>query len=559
MRARRFASGGVGLSPYTRALVGAMTTPPSTTVVGYLNTFMSSVSQILDKMDLAYFLASHDQQSRNLNIIDPGAFTLTEEGSPAFAAYTPFQADTSGTQYLRTHFTASTHATKQQLENAEMGIFILDNAFDPAISSPTECGGTYTYIKALETTLVSGAPTTTGARINRNATFRSTSGALTNAVGLTSTRRTSSLANGAQIWKNGAQVTSAGGAAITLDNVEWWIGKPNDGVGTVRSNRKLGFFYAGAALSSLAEHQALYNALLLYLTQIGVYDSSAATAPPHSGGPDPYAPDASYVWSEASAGTPLDLTGYSMVYEETFDDIGVIAESGIAATSEWYAPVRTWPQTEGTFAAIDDAWEPFKLDASEGNNLRMRMAHDGTKWRGVHMQTSESDGSGVSFTKGYFECRMKTPAGGAYGAWPAFWLYGTQVYTDPDETRPEIDIVELYPGVDVNGHHAAVHLRPGNPYVATRVSQHWVKGSYAGMPGVINDGGYHTYGGMIDDSFIRIYFDGAEVCRMPTHPDFIQPLHMLVSMQLLIGEIASMDTSTPVDMWVDYVRVYQVP
>lgn len=545
------------IHPRTAAYLAAMTVSPEPAVIEALNTFFVETEAILDRMDIAYFLASHDTQSRNINIIDPGSYTLTEYGSAPFIAYQGYQPpDFTGTSYLGTNFTASTHATKMVLNDAEMGVFVLTNDYDPGQSSPAECGGTYTLVKALEYTLISGEPTTVGGRVNRNATLRTLSGVVTNAVGLTSVRRDGPSTNGSQLYKNGVQLTTSGGASVQLDNVEWFIGKANDGSSTSRTNRKLGFFYAGLTLT-LAQHLALYNAVRDYLTVVGAYDHSAALAPPNVGGADPYAPDAgTYVWTTAYAGTALDLTGYTLEKDYTFASVSEIAKSGTAAVSDWYAPVRTWTLTEGTFAQVDDAAEPFKMDSGD---LKLRMYHDGTKWRGVHMQTSESDGSGYSQTKGYWECRMKTPVAGTYGAWPAFWLYGTQLYTDTDETRPEIDIVELYPGNDHNGHHSSVHLRPGNPYVLGRVSQHWVTSKYTKLIGLINDGNYHTYGAKVTDDWIIIYYDGSELKRIPTHPDFLQPLHTLVSLQLLSDELSSMNVSVPIDMWVDYVKIYQEP
>ncbi len=94
------------------------------------------------------------------------------------------------------------------------------------------------------------------------------------------------------------------------------------------------------------------------------------------------------------------------------------------------------------------------------------------------MQTSDSAGNGFAQQRGYFEIRCRMPLPGTKGAWPAFWLYSRALYTQPSQTRAEIDIIEYYPGNDPRGHHSSVHLRPGVPYIDGEVSQHWSDSDY---------------------------------------------------------------------------------
>lgn len=550
-----------GLNARLQALLSVMPTQPAQTQIAAMNTFFSNMSQVLDTMDVAYFLAAHDKGARNLNIVQPGAFTLTEEGGPPFEANRGFAVDNgglAGTQYLRTNFVPTTHSTKQTLNNTEVQLFVTKNYVDLAQNSPTECGGNYTQIRALEHALVTGTPTTVGFRVNRAATQRTANAVITNPVGLISAYR--SGASLIRVLKNGVSLGAGGGTSVQLDNLEWYIGKANGQSGG--SPKEMSFF-AGGALLTDQQRLDLYAALVQYLLEIGAYNPADAISPPYVPGVDPYAPGPEYVWNETYVGTALDITGYTLTIDEDFNPTTQIAASGVGNVSEWYAPVRTWNTAQGTYAPVGAAWDPFLIDATEGNNLRVRMAHDGSIWRNAHFQSADTDGDGLSHTTGYWECRMKTPPAGTKGAWPAFWLYATGLYNAPPGsnslTRVEIDIVELYPGYDVNGHHCTVHLRPGNPYVLGNVSKNWYKSLYTGMPGVINDGDYHTYGCKLDATWLIIYFDGLEVARMPTHPDFLHPKHMLVSMQLVNDEIGVMNVANPVDMWVDYVRYYAPP
>jgi beta-glucanase (GH16 family) len=88
-----------------------------------------------------------------------------------------------------------------------------------------------------------------------------------------------------------------------------------------------------------------------------------------------------------------------------------------------------------------------------------------------------------SFGYGYFEARMKMPAGG--GTWPAFWALGTNINTVPWPSCGELDIVEYAgnnPFIDTS---AAHYLNPG--------------GVHDYKMGAMNNSvalaqGYHNYG-----------------------------------------------------------------
>lgn len=70
-------------------------------------------------------------------------------------------------------------------------------------------------------------------------------------------------------------------------------------------------------------------------------------------------------------------------------------------------------------------------------------------------RTIHSEGK-FSQQRGYFEARMKLPVG--RGSWPAFWLLGK--YDGLVPYRPEIDIMEAYPGGGSGSGWGTDDLRP---------------------------------------------------------------------------------------------------
>ena len=83
----------------------------------------------------------------------------------------------------------------------------------------------------------------------------------------------------------------------------------------------------------------------------------------------------------------------------------------------------------------------------------------------------------------------------------------------------------------------------------------WSVGCYKGLD-TIGDGNWHTHGVKITDKWIIIYYDRIEYKRIPLLPEFDVPMYMLVSLQLLPDEAAV--ATGPIDMLVDYVRVWQI-
>lgn len=256
-------------------------------------------------------------------------------------------------------------------------------------------------------------------------------------------------------------------------------------------------------------------------------------------------PDA-YAWSEDFAGQPLDLTGYTVVFSDDFDEQSVTAESG---KGPWLAPVHsdvgasTWdtPQRGGATYIVSDG--VLRIRASQDEN---------GKWHAGNIQTVDRHGRGFAHLYGYFEARMRFPA--MPGAWCAFWLKSQAEHWNRTMIRTEIDVVEWYGG-DPTGHHRTVHLRPAQLKrfrTPGRLREHWWLSNFSRHDGLAGE--WHTYGALVTAEQVQVYVDRKEVGRFPTLDEFRTPLYPLVSLTLYEKDVEK--AVSPFEMEVDYVRVY---
>jgi len=66
---------------------------------------------------------------------------------------------------------------------------------------------------------------------------------------------------------------------------------------------------------------------------------------------------------------------------------------------------------------------------------------------------------------------------------------------------------------------------------------------------------FHTYGALVEEKDITIYFDGVELWRQKTPPEAKVPLYIMVD--LAMGGGWPIDRAvSPSYMYVDYVRAY---
>jgi hypothetical protein len=293
-------------------------------------------------------------------------------------------------------------------------------------------------------------------------------------------------------------------------------------------------------------------------------------------------------WDDTLRGNALDLTGFTQTFHDHFTSISTVTD-GLTGAGQWYAP-----------AHIDTSNAKFKRPSQtptdtytilpDNTTLQIKMQKLSTGgYASGHIQSADSwrNGFTQSVPPGgstYYEARMAFNAVGidAFGAtvnpapsWPAFWLYTILDNRDSAATKCEIDIVEAYGDSAGSGKqihlaahdHGAYRPQPGNfgttggsspshtpsKVVDTTQSPFNVTttlfdGTGEGLPGT-----FHTYGVMIDETWMTWYFDGKIVSRFATFKEALGELYIIVNLQ-------SQDLTSPANcqtyLWVDYVDAY---
>lgn len=157
------------------------------------------------------------------------------------------------------------------------------------------------------------------------------------------------------------------------------------------------------------------------------------------------------------------------------------------------------------------------------------------------------------FQYGRIEARIKVPAGA--GTWPAFWMLGSNFSQVGWPDCGEIDIME-YVGKEPNLVMGTLH-GPGYSGALGLTAR-----SLQDFP-IAED--FHVFAIEWDKDQIRWFFDDENyhtLTREDVGPDrwvFDQPFFIILNLALggTLGGLISPDTAFPVDMYVDYVRVYQ--
>ena len=159
-----------------------------------------------------------------------------------------------------------------------------------------------------------------------------------------------------------------------------------------------------------------------------------------------------------------------------------------------------------------------------------------------------------SFTYGRIEMRAKLPVG--KGVWPAFWMLGSDITTNPWPACGEVDIMEEV-GYDQGNIHGSIHtpssygntVNTGVQYVSTCSSQ------------------YHIYGVIWTPVAIRFYIDDPSNIYYTYNPatknastwPFDNPCFIILNLAIggNWGGAQGVDDSIfPQTYAIDYVRVY---
>ena len=254
--------------------------------------------------------------------------------------------------------------------------------------------------------------------------------------------------------------------------------------------------------------------------------------------------------------TPLDLAGYDMVFEDHFTSMSITDE--VTGTGPWWSPVHNAATGKARTGRVDDDPPVFLQSGSE---LTIRMQKDDRGWSSGVFTSVNLNGKGNTWKYGYFECRARATAGNGFAAWPAFWVKSVNEFFRLTESRLELDVYEGY-NSDPDGHHQAYHNWPAARVIDGRIAQHRSVGNYTGLTAskmgqAVNlfDNEYHIYGMMVDESWIKFYFDNEELARFATPVEARQDLFILVDLALLPHQA---DKAEGVyEFVIDYIRVYQ--
>lgn len=236
--------------------------------------------------------------------------------------------------------------------------------------------------------------------------------------------------------------------------------------------------------------------------------------------------------------------GYTLVWQDEFNNTSLLPD-----TSYWWYETGNhgWGNNEiqnyipgvlnsDTCAVVSDGILKIVAQKKEGKVLSVRM------------NTKES------WTYGYFEARLKLPAG--KGTWPAFWMMPKD-----DSSWPacgEIDIMEEV-GYDPNIIHSTIHCEAYNHSIGTQ------RAGQKRIPTAQTD--FHIYAIEWTEDFIKGYIDGEcyftftndKAGNNATWP-FSKPFYLKLNLAWGgdWGGAQGVDESAlPATYEIDYVRVYQ--
>jgi hypothetical protein len=205
--------------------------------------------------------------------------------------------------------------------------------------------------------------------------------------------------------------------------------------------------------------------------QIGGVAPPPATPPgtpdPGAGGPNvgPFGQDASQ---------------YTLTFADEFEGNGLDQSKWVDHL--WYLPADATPNY-----AVNNG--SLKIWPVPGTNLHRNYRH---------ITTDEK----YYQTYGYFEMEAKLPRG--RGPWPAFWLYNH----DAPTLRPEIDIMEAYPGGGPNSGWSDAQLRPTAFAATIWLGPEGVNGGHKTLQAPDLSAGFHRYAVKWEPNRQTYYFDG---------------------------------------------------
>lgn len=228
----------------------------------------------------------------------------------------------------------------------------------------------------------------------------------------------------------------------------------------------------------------------------------------------------------APFGQPADR--YVLTFREEFD-------GSTLNTSRWNDHIWYEPSN------------PTLNYAVENGSLRIWPQRDATGQ--FFNRTIDSDGR-FSQRYGYFEIEARLPVG--KGVWPAFWLFN-HIQT----RRPEIDVMEAYPGGGPESGWSDANLHPTAYGMAIWRDATVLAGSKA-MATADLSAAYHRYAVRWESNRITFYFDGA--AAYTRNVQMRDPMYLILS--LWFGSASGTpDDTTPTGKTnsyeINYVRAWR--
>ena len=266
------------------------------------------------------------------------------------------------------------------------------------------------------------------------------------------------------------------------------------------------------------------------------------------------APSATAVLSGKS--TPHD--GMKIVFEDDFSGssldltkwyVGGKPNSGRPDTGEQWSDAHLVGAKEPQFAetyhvenGILTMRATFKTDYQDPEGYSR-------KWYGAELSSAfpNSHATG-SFRKGYTEARMKLPSG--KGVWPGFWMLdvGSIDKSRGDKGAVEIDIIEGYgwPNLAVSTIHNWTTDGSQQTHASTRLEN---------LPDTTNE--FHSYGCLVTDTEIVVFFDGIEKSRAPLpRAEMVSSFFVILDMAMGGGWPIELPANRYYEAQVDYVRIW---
>lgn len=242
-----------------------------------------------------------------------------------------------------------------------------------------------------------------------------------------------------------------------------------------------------------------------------------------------------------------DLSLFDLTFEDTFSTRS-ISTSGSGTTWKsqfpWGGRIQSGSGELGYYSDSSTGYDPFEI---RNGNLIIKVNPGTNETNGTNPYNCGIITNQHSFsqTRGYFEIRCKIPVG--KGLWPAFWLIASDL-----GWPPEIDVFETFGALNNNGEGGP---RQSHVQLHTSVAG-FGRGQWMNTPSDITTD-FHTYGCLWDPDFIYVYFDGKELIRYPTPPDYNEPMYLVANIACG-GWPGSPDGTNvwPAEFEIDYIRAY---